>query len=207
MQNSHSKETNFYYLGSPNGVGKTTILNEIKTNYPEFQLVHGASALMQQLGLRPGDYDSLRLLTRNVKAEAFGDLIADLARQQDGRSKIVDTHFAVMILGRIEYNKDEPWITDVDALVLLTAPVDQVFARIAGDIRDRKLFPPNSTLQECKNLYRRFVWRSTRQFNLLAKNYKKPKIIVNNAQDRVEVAVQMFYQQHQQLLISKNRVF
>lgn len=194
-------EQKLYYLGGVNGVGKTTFEHHLMTSHPErFEVVHGAGKLMQYLGLQPGDYAGLRATARNVKAEAFANLVADLTKDTDGRSKILSTHFAILTQGQIEWNRKEPWLSNnVDALVLLRAPLGELFARITADARDRKLFGSNASKNEQKAQLRMFVWRELQRARSLARQHNLPLLVFDNA-GSIDELVATFVAQHDQYL-------
>ncbi|MCA9373115.1 hypothetical protein KC921_03405 [Candidatus Woesebacteria bacterium] len=203
-----NKDKKIYYLGGVNAVGKSAFERELALAHPDrFQVVHGAGKLMEYLGLQPGDYAGLRGIARGRKAEAFSDLVFDLANNRDERSTILSTHFAIMNQGNIEWNTKEPWLSNVDALVLFRASMEVLFSRIAADDRDRNLFTPGLSENEQKAQLRMFAWREVQRARSLARQHNLPLLVFDNT-GPIERLVDNFIREHSRLVSeTKNNMY
>src|SRR5437660_682256 len=91
-----------YYFGGVNAAGKSTFLNRLQEMPGDWEIVHGSQALMDWLGITPGDYESLRQMPRERTYHAYGELVLDrIARKREPTSLIFDSHYLNLVGGLI----------------------------------------------------------------------------------------------------------
>lgn len=184
-----------YYLGGVNGVGKTTFLDELIRQKPDAQIYYGSKSLLERLGIKPGDYESLRKLpTSYTNAEYANFVIEKINCNKDKRKLIIfDSHYLNMVDGNI-FNVTGGWIKNVDCLLLLTADIDDIFCRIIKDesIRDRRLFHVKSTDKEKFKTLLDYSQKTKERFLFLAEKYGLNSHIIFNFEDNISEVVKEF---------------
>lgn len=120
------------YLGGINGVGKTTIAQEVSKRFPAMRILHGSVALMELLGVSEGDYDSLRKISKKAKHQAVEKIFRSLATESPDRDILVVVHY-VTILNGIITPSHKSWYSRYQKLVLIVSPPEKILNRISSD--------------------------------------------------------------------------
>lgn len=82
-----SKENKVYFCGGVNGVGKSSFLQALIQNYPEFEIFSGSKNFLEWLCLKPNDYESLRRLNYRYKNDELDKMMNRLLKKGDIRTK------------------------------------------------------------------------------------------------------------------------
>lgn len=183
-----------YYFGGINAAGKSTFLSQLKATPGAWEVVHGSQALMEWLGIAPGDYASLRALPRAQTNQAYADLVLHRI-QENGRRKslIFDSHYLNLIEGVVHKTVEGDWLGRVDALVLLAAQPTTIHDRIRRDAdRDRKLFRPDANEAERMRTLEAYIRQTIAEFQRLAAQFRLPSVIVYNEDGKIDDAIGQF---------------
>jgi|WetSurSiteA1Bulk_404760.scaffolds.fasta_scaffold21394_1 adenylate kinase len=204
----NNEESKVYFVGGINAVGKTTLLNEVKFVKPEFEIVRGSEFFMKWLGIRPGDYDSLRSLSDEHKNIEFDKMMRWLVEQKpkEGKHLVIDAHYLnIKPEGIVNVTGD--WISLMDALFVITAPNIEVLDRMEKDEkkkgRSRSIFPELSTSQEKLDLIKSFQDRTLLLAKNLSNKFHLPLIEIKNRNGEISIAVDEFVKSHQ-LIMANN---
>ena len=175
------------YVGGINGSGKTTILKEVakQLGFEYIQLTH---LMMEALGF-PFDYDKLRITPEVEKTKVREEILAKLLSDND-RNIIIDSHYLNLIKGKTNI-VNGPAIAKFDILVLISAPVEQIWQRIYEDqkTRDRALFPDNFTSEESFQMLTKYQEDTAQEFSRLASTYHKKNIEIINVDGELESSI------------------
>ncbi len=177
------------YVGGVNGVGKTTITQEA-AKILGMECIRGSYALMEYLGFGH-DYTKLRALTQKQRDIANRECSEFLLNSKD--NFIMDGHYLGLVHGKVDRVTDS-WINGYDALILIEAPFEDVWDRIAADekTRDRALFPTSHDEDNKKTMLKNYIDQTREEFTRIAELYKKPHIIIQNDHGKQNVAIQAF---------------
>src|SRR5665213_1727358 len=86
-----------YFIGGVNGVGKSTLLKRIQEKRPnDFEVISGSKLLMESLGIA-GDYDALRALSNEQKAQAWAECVNQLLEAPRTANLLVDSHYVNLV--------------------------------------------------------------------------------------------------------------
>lgn len=173
------------YIGGINGVGKTTIVNELAKITPHTRVFHGSAELMKALGLSIGDYDSLRKIPDNIKACAIEKIFRDLSESSHYTNTIIVAHYIKILNGEISPNYG-PWYLYCQKLVLITSSPEEILDRINSDesseVRvERNLFGLAYSYQDQKLAFLKKAQDVSRQMMMdVSKDFSLPSFIVEN---------------------------
>lgn len=200
-------ETKVYFVGGINAVGKTTLMNEIEATLSDFEVVRGSKLFMEWLGLRPGDYDSLRKLTDDYKDVELDKMMRWLVEQKpkNGKHIIIDAHY-LNIKPDSVVDATGDWISLMDALFVVTAPNDEILKRIEEDEkqtgRSRPIFPESSTIKERLDKIGYFQDKTLLLAKSLSEKFNIPVVEIHNRNGKLANAIDEFITNHQ--LLTKN---
>ncbi|MFM2339509.1 MAG: hypothetical protein RLZZ360_145 [Candidatus Parcubacteria bacterium] len=163
------------YVGGVNGCGKTTVLREL-SEITKLHYVHATTDFMDFLDIS-NDYAELRQISTNIRDKKFKQYVSDLISNQD--NFLLDSHYTNLVNGeRNQIISD--WIKAFDAVILITAPADQLLNRIESGEKDRALFlESNSTEQKLVVLQDYQNWENN-LFHQYVRKHKLTSIIINN---------------------------
>jgi adenylate kinase len=193
-----------YFIGGINGVGKTTLLKEIGEKHSEFEVVRGSQCLMQWLGIKPGDYTSLRSLSDDFKDEEMSKMMQWLLAQRPGNNKhlLFDAHFLNIKEDSIVKATGD-WIGLMDALLVVTASNDEVLRRIELDQlssgRSRPIFKENAGTAQKLSLIDSYQEKTLEEARTLAQKYCLPLIEIKNNDGKIEEAINQFINFHRSI--------
>lgn len=173
------------FVGGINGAGKTTIC-DLAAKELGIKHIKGSSLIMDYLGF-PGDYEKLRAQSPEQQKVAWDMCAETILTNKD--SFLLDRHYLSLNKGKINLRVGD-WINKFDALILITAPIDDILGRIEKDLekRDRALFSKNEEENEIKNLEEH--QKSTREeFYRIVESSQKPAIEIINADGKGKEAV------------------
>ncbi len=175
------------YVGGINGSGKTTILKEVAKQLG-FEYISTSKLMMEMLG-HPGDYEYLRSIPGDEQMEIREKMFNDLALDED-RNLIVDSHYLNLIRGKTNIITRDA-IKKFDILVLISAPIDQIWKRVCADetTRDRALFPESFSGEESFEVLTQYQEDTRQEFIRLAKLHQKKNIEIINVDGKLEKAV------------------
>lgn len=179
------------YVGGVNGVGKSTILRRVTQQDQSFEVIHFASALMQELGLGPGDYDALHDTAKETSEAAMAKIINALVERQTTKIRLIDGHYLNTIWGHIKPIATD-WIAGMDAAILITAQPSVVWRRIEQDeaYRDRELFPKGMKDKDAKVFLADYIGQTEHYFDQLVNKYDLEHFMLEHSSDDAERAAQ-----------------
>jgi len=184
-----------YLFTGVNGVGKSTLLRGICKKEPEkFLLFPGSLRLMEKLGLRVGDYDSLRKLPEDFKIKAWNDLMLDILeqrRESTGVVLLIDAHLYHYKQGEMVEDPTE-WMKGLDGIFLVSTDVNSLNLRISKDEKSRDLLPEGLKEDERIKMLAYFLDATQKRASEIARQYGIPFYSIQNLEDGLEVAVQDF---------------
>ncbi len=188
-----------YYVGGINGVGKTSLLQGIAKKDNRFSHIKGSTLLMCRLGIRDGDYESLRNLSTELKNKEFGEIVKSL-KSDKNHNILIDAHFINLINGK-EYRVVDSWISYVDVLVLVEANENEVMNRILKDSgRNRAMF--NDDVWQSKEFVihkiHEYMLSTRTEFYNLSKKYLLPSIVIQNRENKINLGIESFLEFHNQ---------
>ncbi len=182
------------YLGGINGAGKTTIAQEVRTQFPTLRILHGSAALMEQLGISAGDYDSLRKIPRKVKSQAVEEIFRNLAAESRAHDIIVVAHYVTILNGAITPSH-RSWYSRCHKLVLVISPPEEILGRIHSDEDSgkrigRSLFGVQSSTRQEQVIFLERAQRTSEQvMTEAAKSFRLPHFRVENLNGKKIAAV------------------
>lgn len=183
-----------YFVVGANASGKTSLLKVVseRTGIP---YVHGTTELMRRMAIE-GDYDQLRSINQDNVLEQWGITAEEILQRYGSNSFLLDSHILHLIHGKV-FHRDGPWIAKFDALVLVTAPVDQMLQRILADEnRDRVLFEPGTDEVTKRAILVDYKAQTSTLFHELVTKYSLPSTEIENATDHLDDAVNAFIAFH-----------
>ena len=177
-----------YFIGGISGVGKSTFVRSVVARQPNrFQAVHVAGAFMDFLGFDK-DYEKLRSLPDDIRDERLFACINELIEKNPGES-LFDFHYLNIVRGKMT-RLTGPWLSDFDALILITADSREIVRRIMADpaMRDRALFKRDLSPDEMTERMNAYARAEKHEFTRVARKYRKPHLIINKDGDDRPVA-------------------
>jgi adenylate kinase len=167
------------FLGGINGTGKTTLISELGKN-DKFRVLYGSDLLMEKLGISKGDYDSLRMLSRERIQKALNKMLKDLLSPPSDKQYLVFTgHYIDFHEGRLERNVGE-WISQFDTLVHLVAEPKIIAKRIGTDNKDRKNLPKGLNDSEKLQYLKNCQDMSLKEMKNISEKYDISTVILKN---------------------------
>ena len=187
-----------YFVGGINGVGKTTLLGAIVKKQKEFQAIKGSQYFMQWLGIKPGDYASLRSLPDNYKNKEMDKMVHWLIAQKSITNKhlLFDAHYLNIKEDTIMVTATGNWIALMDALVVVTANNDEILHRIEIDQLSHKRIRP--IFKNCQNMTQKlklidsYQAKTLHTAKILAKKYCLPLVEIKNNDKQINMAINQF---------------
>lgn len=176
------------YVGGVNAVGKSTLLKEVAKKLG-YNYTHATTGLLDYLGFGK-DYEKLRAVTQEKRDLEYAKYIDRLLHDRD-QDLLLDAHYLGLVRGKVD-QVTGPWIKEFDLLVLISAPLDDVWRRIKNDskLRDRALFPADMSEVEMKSMLSRYQEQTSEEFKRLSKLNKKPSLEIVNEENELEASVQ-----------------
>ncbi len=162
------KKVKAYFVGCISGTGKSRILNEAAKPNHQLQLIYGSDYFMKWLGLKSGDYDTLRSLPDDFKNRQLDKMIRFLiySPPHPSKSLLLDAYYIRINEGRIT-NAVDDWISLFDGMFLITAAPKEILQRIDIDSltnrRDRNLFPPGVSKEQKLELLKFYLQKNFRK--------------------------------------------
>ena len=100
---------------------------------------------------------------------------------------LLDAHYLGLVRGKVDRVTDS-WLKDFDMLVLISAPLDEVWGRIQSDAkgRDRALFPAGISEEKMKKTLSKYQEQTSEEFKRLADLYNKPRVEIINKENKME---------------------
>ncbi len=192
-----------YFIGGVNGAGKTSFLNELTLNNPEFHVVKGSSELMNWLGLNLEDYDKLRSMPEDYKTIQFDLMMEDLLTHPPRSNEVVliDAHYFHYNEGNL-VNTTGTWISKMDALFVITARIHEVYTRVSDDSKKRNLFPQRSNPEVQRNMLEIYSERTIQKAKELSEEYSIPYFLIENTQGKMKKTVNTFLEIHFRLKLN-----
>lgn len=175
------------FVGGINGAGKTTIC-DLAAQKLGIKHIKGSALLMDYLG-STGDYEKLRALSRAQQEHSWNTCAEALLSDEYKESFLLDAHYLSLNRGKINAKVGD-WIKKFDALILISAPIENIVKRIEMDTtkRDRALFSEKSEENEVKNLHEH--QKVTRdEFLRILEISKKPGIEIINYENKLDKSV------------------
>lgn len=176
------------YVGGINGAGKTTISKETAERLG-FEYISTSKLMMEKIG-RPSDYEYLRSIPGDEQMEIREEMFNELASQKD-RNIIADSHYLNLIRGKVNVITRDA-IKKFDILVLISAPIEQIWNRIYKDheARDRALFPEGFSEEESFQMLANYQEETRQEFHRLAGLHQKKSIEIINSDGELESSVE-----------------
>ena len=190
-----------YFVGGINGVGKTTLLKEIGEKHSEFEVIRGSQCLMQWLGIKPGDYASLRSLPDDFKDREMDKMMQWISAQRPSSEKhlLFDAHFLNIKEDSI-VGATGDWIGLMDALLVVTASSDEVLHRIELDQlssgRTRPIFKDGVDMAQKLSLIDSYQEKTLQTARILAQRYCLPLVEIKNSDGKIDEAISQFINFH-----------
>jgi hypothetical protein len=190
-----------YFMGGVNASGKSTLAREISSVKPEFEVIHTGAAIMERLGIAPGDIDTLRALPEVDKRRENEAMLSELTRRSLGRSALYDSHYLNMIEGKVTRLIIGRGPFDLDGLLLVEAKPEVLYERIKRDAptKNRRLFPHDVTPARALDILNVYTRRTREECNRLAKTFNLPTLILQNDTDQLDNAVEQFIEFDEQI--------
>ena len=184
IKNSKKK---FYFVGGINGSGKSSILKEIsQTSGPT--VISGSAYFIKWLGLKRGDYKTLRSLPDSLVLRELDKMMKFLIKKPTPNcdSVIFDAHYL-----NIREGKAVKWIDDwmglMNGLFLIRTSPRIILQRFHRDLkttkRDRNLFSRNASYREKIKFLSFCNKKSETLIKWLSKKFKIPYFIIDNNDD------------------------
>ncbi len=181
---STKKPNKIYFVGGVNGVGKSSFLKELSSRYPRFEVFWGSVEFMKWLGLKDGDYQSLRSLLDAYKDSELDKMMRGVLRKSTPKNKtlIVDAHY-------LNYKEDDvidatgPWMSLLDALFVVSASPETILKRLKSDKkigRSRNLLPKEISQVDRIVLINKFLRLTLEKAREISKRYKIPYFVIDN---------------------------
>jgi len=182
------------FIGGIGGVGKTTIVRELKGVYGDCEVLYGSQILFQALSIPIGDYDALRAVPLQVKEQVFNMEVAPILDWMGryGRHILLDAHYLSFIDER-PYRVVGDWIMQMDVLVLVETRADVILERLKAGVSrsDRMNLSASvvSNIEKQLDVTNRLLAHSRTDAKRLSIEYQKPLIIIDNSHE-VIIAVE-----------------
>lgn len=182
---SNTNRGHLVFCGGLSGVGKSTAIRQLLLRHSDVYRALDSGIFMDFLGLKPGDYSSLRRLPVAETEQALERLVIQVAVTADSRPGfgLVDAHFLRIVDGLVTVATG-PWLTRLSALVVITADPDVVWRRQVEDHvrggRDRRLYPVDAQAAERRRLLAQYLGQTVDEARRCASVYGLPLLVVNN---------------------------
>ncbi len=176
-----------FWIGGINGVGKSTILKRVAVMDENLEYVSTSQLLMNHLGLG-GDYEKFRALPQSKKVAAMGVVMNQIKSKKTTICRLFDGHYTNLIYGDFSAVTGG-WIEHMDGLVLIAAPLNDVYRRIESDYktRDRGLYPNNKLPEGDKvALLSQFADLEETEFKQLAARYSLKNLKIKHKNDQID---------------------
>lgn len=183
-----------HFMGGVNASGKSALAREIGRAKPEFEIIHTGTAIMERLGIAPGDADALRALPAEHKYRENESMLSELTKAFLGKSALYDSHYLNMIEGEVTPLISGTWPAYLGSLVLLETHPEILFERIKKDrpIKDRRLFPAGATPAQAIDILGDYTQQTREECERLASTFDLPVLVLRNDSERLDGAVQEF---------------
>ncbi len=197
----NNKEGRVYLVGGVNGVGKSSLLQEISANYPEFEVFKGSAKFMEWLGLPPGDYKALQELPDDYKNLEVCKMMMQIfkSKPRPGKTLLIDAHYFNYKQGALIDATGE-WVSFLDALFVVLAPPETILQRLELDQttkdRARDILPPNADYNKKIEMLYGFIQATINKAQELSQKYKIPYFLINNGSEGFGHAVEEFLGYH-----------
>lgn len=186
-----------YFIGGVNGVGKSSLCSAVANQSDKYWYINGSSLLMERLGIRDGDYDSLRSCPEKLKSDAMVELLADVRKrtEQSGQIGLYCGHFVKLYLGK-NFSSKGAWFKEVDGLMLVWSTPSAILQRIhldekTGRRTNRALFFNSSNFYKMLCLTRAQLLSYSVAISQ-ARKYHKPLKITFNRQGEFSKSLERF---------------
>lgn len=187
-----------YFCGGVNGVGKSHLLEEIARLGQDFEYLRGSHELMKYMGIVDCDYEKLRAYTQDERDRAYSRYHQQLFSRTIDKHLLMDAHYLNIVRGRVDVVIDD-WLNGYDALLLVDAPLDDVWQRIEIDVRDRALFGKNEP--NPKVVYGKYMEVTRQKFDELVRRFNKPSLTIHHGNNETDAAIEAFVTFHQSLTV------
>lgn len=148
---------------------------------------------MQQLGVKPGDYDALHAVPNPVRDTAMATIMTGLAERRTKKIRLIDGHYINTVWGEIHVvTADWSWIGLLDAFVLIEATPAVVWQRISEDenLRDRELFTKHTSDTAKQAQLATYLQASHDQFDQLTSAYQKDHFVLTHNDNDIDRTAQ-----------------
>jgi hypothetical protein len=183
-----------HFMGGVNASGKSTLAREVSLVRPEFEVIHTGTAIMDRLGIVPGDVDALRALPAEYKRRENEAMLSDLTRRLLGKSALYDSHYLNMIEGRVTPLITGTWLANLDSLLLVETCPEVLYERIVRDtpIKNRKLFAHDTAPAQALDILDDYTKQTREECEQLAKTFDLPTLVVQNDSEQLDGVVEQF---------------
>jgi len=142
-----------YFITGVNGVGKTKFIKELIENKKDFCHISGSFELMNQLGIKNGDYEKLRNFDEKVKKDIFNTIISNASKKyfnNHSEHAVIDGHILNIKNGKIVKVINNNTIKLFSAVIYLTAKTSEIIERIDKDKyeRNRAIFSKEKDVKD-----------------------------------------------------------
>lgn len=200
----NSERGKAYLVGGVNGVGKSSLTQELSVRYPEFEVFRGSTRFMEWLRLPPGDYEVLQKLPEDYKSAELEKMMAEVFKNgvSGGKTLIIDAHYFNYKHGEL-IDATGGWVSQLDALFVVSVSPATILRRIELDQvtggRKRDVLPHNISRTQKIELLGKFLRVTVDKAQDLSKKYSVPYFVINNDTDGLNIAIGEFLECHSAL--------
>ena len=185
-----NREIKHYYFGGLNGSGKSTLVDKIAETDNGFEAVHSSRELMKWLGVER-DYEAMRRMDQDEVLRQFARFIDQRLTDAGDKSLLFDTHYLSLVRGKW-IDRTGEWIARFAAVILVTAPLADIWQRIQSGERNRALFPDEMPNNRRLGLFKTYAEAYEDKFFDTASFFGIPYLIINNPNGRLNEAADRF---------------
>lgn len=185
-------------VGGVNGVGKSTLLREIATIDPRYEVFWGSRQLMKYLGISTDNYVSLRQLPDEYKRGKFNQLMEEVLKEHRHKTLLVDAHLFHYKRGEVVDSTGD-WMGNLDGIFVVVASPEEILGRIEKDKERRDLFPEDLSQQQKLDTVEDYLQQTEEKAREISERFGIPCLVIINSEGNLDSSIRQLLEQDTRL--------